>query len=332
MLLAVLPAFQAVAADASQSNETVAVHFAFSRSMFKDINQNDAVAAMKVYCKVIGDADGFDTSSGPIYLDGTHAIAEMLRLKKIDIISLGTEEYLALEDQGLSGPLLMATINHKVTEEYVLLARDDSAIRSAGDLKGHSLIILNDLRASLAAVWLEVYCREQGLGPANQVFTKVTTSTKATQVVLPVFFGKVDTCIATLSGWEVMGQLNPQVKKQLRAIAVSVPVVPGLACFRRDLPEAVKQLLLKSADESGAKPAFRQVMALFKTEELSRQPDSALDGTRQLIATYHQLCAGTNQDLTSGLEAGLSQKASETKEKHMAADKQPAQPANAPPP
>jgi hypothetical protein len=73
-------------------------------------------------------------------------------------------------------------------------------------------------------------------------------------------------------------------------------------------------------------------MALFKTDELSLQSESVLDSTRQLITAYYQLRAGTNQIPASGSEPGLAQKATETKEKRMTADRQAAQSPNASPP
>lgn len=314
LFIVAVAALPVAAKDAGRTNELVAVHFAFSKAMFKDINENDAMAAMKVYSKNIGDEGGVDTSFGPIYLDGTNAIAEALRRKQIDMISLTSEEYLALEDQGLSGPLLLSTVNQTVIEEYVLLARNDSPVRSIEDLKGHSLIVANDIRASLVPIWLEVLCRQHGLGPANQVFAKITSASKTTQVVLPVFFGKADACVTTRNGWEVMGELNPQVKKQLRAIAVSAPVVPGMACFRRDLSEPLKERILKTAESSRGKPSFMQLMALFKTDQLSRQPVSVLTNTRQLMATYHQLCAGTNDSKATVQASGMTTSQTERKE------------------
>ena len=92
VLLLVVALFVVAVTAAGQTNETIVVHFAFSKSMFREVNENDARAAMKVYCKTIGDENAIDTSFGPIYLDGTNAMAEALRLKQIDIISLTTEE------------------------------------------------------------------------------------------------------------------------------------------------------------------------------------------------------------------------------------------------
>jgi ABC-type phosphate/phosphonate transport system substrate-binding protein len=295
MLLLTIPARQVAAAETVQTNAPIPVHFAFSKAMLKDINENDAKAAMKVYAKTIGDENNIDTSAGPIYLDGTNAIAEALRLKQIDMISLTAEEFLALENQGLEGPLLMAIVNQTFTEEYVLLARTNSPIRKVEDLPGHSLIISSDLRAALAPLWLEVLCREHGLGPANKAFAKITFALKTTQVVLPVFFGKADVCIITRNGWDVMGELNPQVKITLRAVAMSQPVVPVMDCFRRGVSETVKQRIIKAEENSGDKLSFKELMALFKTDKMGSQPLSALDSTRQLVAQYHRLCAGTNQ-------------------------------------
>jgi hypothetical protein len=176
------------------------------------------------------------------------------------------------------------------TEEFVLLAREDGAIRKVEDLKGRSLIVSSGIRASLARIWLEVLCWERGLGPADQALATVTPASKATQVVLPVFFGKADACIVTRNGWDVMGELNPQVKKQLRVVAVSQPVVPAMTCFRRGFSETLKERIVETAEGSFTKPAFKQLMSLFKTDSLGRQPISVLESTRELVATYRRLC------------------------------------------
>jgi phosphonate transport system substrate-binding protein len=305
----------ASASDVVSTNELVRVNIAFSKSMFKDINENDARAAMRVYTKTIGDENALDTSAGAIYLDGTNAIAGALRLKQFDMISLSAEEFLVLEDQGLDGPFLLSQANQSVTEEYVLLVRCDSSIRKLEDLPGHTMAYSNDLRASLVPIWLEVLCRENGLGPMDQVFARVRSSSKPAQVVLPVFFGKVDACVVSRYSWDVMGELNPQLKKQLQAIAVSPAVVPGMSCFRRDFSAVIKQRVLDAATGSHNKPSFKQLMALFKTDELSCEPASVLDSTRQLMASYHRLCSETGPVKTGGTEPGISLDATANKGK-----------------
>jgi|ERR1017187_3002359 phosphonate transport system substrate-binding protein len=291
------------------------VHFAFSKSMFVGVNENDAKVAVKVYAQAIGDQNGIYVDSEPVLLEGTNAIAKALALKQADLFALTAEEFFALENQGLEGPVMLSRIKQTFTEDYLLLAREDNMLRKVEDLKGRSLIISSDARASLAFIWLEVLCRGHGLGPAAQVTTKVTSASKTTQVVLPVFFGKADACLVTRNGWEVMCELNPQLKKQLRIVAVSPRVVPSLTCFRHGYTETVKQQIIKAVDFASAKPGYKQLMALFKTDHLGNAPLAALESTRQLITTYHQLCAGTNDAKASALEPGISTNATEGKEK-----------------
>ena len=193
------------------------------------------------------------------------------------------------------GPFLVSKVNQTITEQYVLLARVDSPLRQVGDLPGHTVIIASDLRALLAPLWLEVLCRQNGLGPARRVFATTKFSEKPNEVVLPVFFGKTDTCITTRKSWDVMGELNPQLEQQLRVIAASPAVIPGMSCFREDLSLAFKERMLAVTQRSRTMPSFKQMMALFKCDEVCPEPVSVLEGTRQLVAAYHQLCEGTNQ-------------------------------------
>jgi len=250
------------AAQAGTTNDAGAIRFAFSKGMLSNVNEEDAKAAMKVYTQTMADENHVSVNSEPLILDGTNAIAEAMRGNQFDMITLTAEEYLAVDDQGLEDPFLLSEIDGRITEEYVLLARADGPIKTVADLPGGRLILANDTRASLAALWLDVLCRENGLGPAQQVLGRLTWAAKTTQVVLPVFFGKADACVTTRDGWEVMCELNPQVKKQLRILAVSPPVVPVLTCFRKGFGEAFKEQILKAVALSSAQPAYQQMMEL----------------------------------------------------------------------
>ena len=303
LLMLVGATFRGVAEDAGLADARTEIHFAYSRTMFVDVNENDAKAAIKVYAMNIGNQNGVYVDGQPELPDGTNAIARLLELKKADVLILTAEEFFALENQGLEGPVLLSKVRESFTEDYLLLSRADSALGKVEDLKGRSLIVASDARSSLATAWLEVLCREHGLGPAAGALAKIARNSKTTQVVLPVFFGKADACIVTRAGWEVMCELNPQLRKQLRVVAASAPVVPAVTCFRHGFTEAFKQKVIKAVDLSSVKPEFKQLMALFKTDGLVNQPISALAGTRAFVANYQQLCAGTNAIRTAALEA-----------------------------
>ncbi|MHB1309143.1 MAG: phosphate/phosphite/phosphonate ABC transporter substrate-binding protein, partial [Limisphaerales bacterium] len=281
-LLVAAPARSGAIEEADPAGTRTELRFAFSKSMFVGVNENDAKAALKVYAQTIGDQNGVHVSSAPELLEGTNAIAKAIKNKQADLFVLTAGEFFALENLGLEGPLLLAKIRDNLTEDYLLLASEDSPLRKLEDLKGRSLTISSDARSSLATLWLEVQCREQGLGSAMQLLAKVTFSAKITQVVLPVFFGKADACIVTRASWEVMCELNPQLRKRLRIVAVSPSVVPAVTCFRGGFTETAKRQVLRAVDLSSTKPSYKQLMAMFKTEGLGQQPLSVLEGTRAL--------------------------------------------------
>jgi ABC-type phosphate/phosphonate transport system substrate-binding protein len=285
-LAAAASAWPAWAQDVAPKGRTV-LRFGLSRAMFKEVNENDAAAAVSVYMKALGDEFGINLV--PLILEGPAGIADALRRSDVDLLALNADEFLALEQEGLEGPLLVSAVSQHIAEEYVLLVPEDGVVKKVEDLRGRDLIVSTEAQASLARIWLEVLCRQHGLdSPA--ALGKVTTALKPTQVVLPVFFGKSDACIATRGAWELMGELNPQVKRRLRPIAVSPPVVGVLTCFRRGVSPALKQKIVRAIAASHAKPAFQQLMALFKVgKQLVEPPPSVLEGTRELMASYQRL-------------------------------------------
>jgi phosphonate transport system substrate-binding protein len=272
----------------------VEVHFAFSKVMFGDVNENDALAAIRVYTQSIADQNGIYVNNRPALLDGTNAILQEVEHKRSDIFVLTAEEFFTLENLGLEGPYLIAENHGSSSEEFLLLTRTDGAVRRVEDLQGCKLNVSSDFRSGLSRMWLAVLCREHGLGPPEQALGRITAAAKPAQVILPVFFGQADACIATRTGWAVMGELNPQLAQQLRVIAVSPPVVPTVTCFRAGFTAAFRQQCATAMLMSATKPAFKQILVMFKTDELACQPAAVLESTRALVADYHRLGAETN--------------------------------------
>ena len=100
-------------------------------------------------------------------------------------------------------------------------------------------------RASLAPVWSETILAREGLGSASGFYGQITTASKISQAVLPVFFRQLDACVVTRSGFETMVELNPQVGRQLKVLASSPPVVPVVFCFRASYDSPIRAKVLE---------------------------------------------------------------------------------------
>lgn len=286
-LVVFLVAAPVLQVQAEDTKPAYTVHYGLSRAMFRDVNENDARAAIVAYSKKLGDEYGIEAT--PFILDGHDEIVRALETKAVDMVGLNAEEFLELEREELEGPFLFSKPSHGIFEEYVLVAREDGPVRSVEDLRGRSLIVSNTLQGHLAPMWLEVLFRDHGLDSPQTTLERLAAASKPAQVVLPVFFKKADAAVLTSSTWKVMGELNPQVSEQLRVIATSPPVVVGLSCFRKGASPALKQRILEVAAKSKSEPSFQQVMALFRGGEVIEASLSLLDSTRALMARYRQV-------------------------------------------
>ncbi len=293
LLFALLP-------RATPAQQPRPIRFAFSKVLFLGVNENDARAAIKIYAEAIAEDSGLVTEGGPALLDGPEAIATALDRGDFDLVSLATPDFFALESRGLVGPILLTRVGSSFTEELVLLVHQRTERREFADLATASLLVQRDTRSVLADPWLELRCREAGLPPPPRAFAKLAYTARPLHAILPVFFGKTDACLVTRSSWDVMGELNPQVKSQLRVVASSPPFVPVLTCFHRHVPDDIKERILHTAVRSAEKPAFQQLMALFKTENLLRQPVSALEDTRRFVAEHRRLVLSSGAAETPG--------------------------------
>jgi len=263
--------------------------FAFSMRMFSGVNENDAKAAVRGWAQGLANERKIQLDGQPVMLQNLKEIIEAMRGKRVDCISLTTDDYLALPPDLQSTNLLVSLIAGKTTEQYLLLVHAKSGLGSLADMKGRSLVVQDHPRASLSTVWLEVIVAQQGLGLPAQHFGLIRKAQKLTAVVLPVFFRQQDACIVTRSGFNIMAELNPQLRVQLKTLAVSPELVPAFTFIRPDYrgvpqDEIVEEVLKMHATESG-----KQILTLFQSDRIVQEPASVLDTARDLTERARRL-------------------------------------------
>jgi ABC transporter, phosphonate, periplasmic substrate-binding protein len=242
-----------------------------------------------MYAKTVGDQYGVAVQI--TMFDGPRAAGDLLRRKEVDLLNVPPTYLSDLDEGEVEGPYLVSRVGSSIFDEYLLLTRAAGPVKTVTDLRGRSVIVANDLRSSLAQVWLDVLLHERGLG-SRAMLGGVAVALTPSQAVLPVFFGKRDACVVTRDAWKLLGELNPQVETQLRPIAVSQPLVSGLAIFRRGIEDWKKQKILKVITSTQRTASFQQVLTLYKITNVVVQPPSVLDSTRALLASYRRLAEG----------------------------------------
>jgi ABC-type phosphate/phosphonate transport system substrate-binding protein len=273
-------------ADDSSANS---FRIGFSRSMFTDVNENDVLAAVKVWGHTVAKESHIPTVAEPFVFKEYATMLDALRRKQIDVMALTLVEFGPLSKEINFGPIFVADTGERFTVQYILLVHGGGVIRNVSELKGRSIAFHQNSMTCLSEIWLDTLLCQNGLPSVRNISGKVTTDTKLGKVVLPVFFRQADACVVTQSGFETLKELNPQLEKQLKIIATSSEIVPALFAFRADYAPPFKADLMAALHDLHKSPAGHQVLTIFKCDRIEEQPINCLKSGLDLMAIHERL-------------------------------------------
>ena len=243
------------------------VRLAISESMVADVNLNDARAAMLIWIKRMSQDLNVVVDIQPRIFETTEEILRHTRSGQLDAVALNVVEYRQIA--GVLDPSQIITEGSALgPEQYLLLAKRNSGIQHLGDLRGRRLCMLKGPKMCVAGAWLATILDEGHFGPSEQFFSAVTTDVKASRVVLPVFFGQTDACLTSKRSFDTMCELNPQVAKDLTAIASSPLMVVTFYIFHKNYHGVSRERFAKVYADLPGSAAGRQLATLFQFESL----------------------------------------------------------------
>jgi phosphonate transport system substrate-binding protein len=251
------------------------LRLAISESLVSGANIADARAAMMTWLKRMEIDLNLVIEFSPKVFDTTEEILRRARANQFDAVALNVVEYRQIADV-LDPNQIIADSSTLGLDQYVLLVKRSSGATRLSDLRGRRLTMLSGNRMCIATAWLSTLLDEGHLGRSEQFFSSVTTDTKASRVVLPVFFGQYDACLTSKRGFDTMCELNPQVAKDLAAIATSPGMVLTFNAFHKSYHGAGREGFLRIYTDLPNNPAGRQLATLFQFEHLVVRDASCL--------------------------------------------------------
>jgi phosphonate transport system substrate-binding protein len=243
------------------------VRLVISDSLVTDVNLNDARAAMQIWVRRMAQDLKVVVEFNPKVFDTTEEVLRRARSGQFDCVALNVVEYRQIADV-LDDSQIIVEGGAPGLEQYVLLAKRESGIQHLGELRGRRLCTLKAPKMCVASAWLSTILDEGRFGSSDQFFGVVTTDTKASRVVLPVFFGQIDACLTTKRSLDTMGELNPQVAKDLTVIASSPAMLVTFYIFRKNYRGLSRESFAKVYSDLPATAAGRQIATLFQFESL----------------------------------------------------------------
>jgi ABC-type phosphate/phosphonate transport system substrate-binding protein len=261
----------------------------FSGSMFTEVNENDAKAAMRVWGQTVARNRGIPVEPDVAIFKDIQAMLNSLMNKELDAAAVSIIEYSMLRQKVDFAPIFLTHHNREYAEEYLLMVHRNGPVQRLEDLEGRHIQIHTHLRACLAPLWLDTLLVENGFKPAEAFAGKITRTNRLSKTLLPVFFRQVDACVVTRRGFETMAELNPQLGNQLTIIFSSEQMVPAVFAFRHDYEPPYMTALLDGILDLHKTPAGQQVLMIFKSDKIEKHPEASLSIALELIATHKRL-------------------------------------------
>ena len=251
------------------------IRLAISESLVSDVNISDARAAMVIWIKRMEADLDLVVELRPRVFDPTEEIMRRARASQFDTVALNVAEYRQIAEF-LDPSQIVAENGATGPEQYLLLAKRESGIQRLADLRGRRLSVLKAPKMCLASAWLSSILEDGRLSPSDQFFGSTVTDTKASRVVLPVFFGQADACLTSKRSFDTMCELNPQVAKDLAVIANSQPLYVTFYTFHKNYHGVNRERFVRVYSDLPATAAGRQLATLFQFESLMVKDVSCL--------------------------------------------------------
>jgi len=265
------------------------LHVAFVTSAFQGINKADAVAAVSVWAEQVAQSRNISVKVVVTAHADADALGRAVRAGKADLIAVSALEFLHIRTTAPIDPLYMGTRQGSPFARFLLLVRRDAAIADLHDLAGREVLLQSRGPMTGPREWLDTIVHKSGL-PQDSVRVKAVV--KATNAILPVFFGKHVACVATEESYRAMVELNPQVGRTLRVLQRSAPLALIVVCIRRDYREFRREAIQEMGDLKET-PRGQQILALFRYSQVIPFDEAKLASARALLKAHLAACRAT---------------------------------------
>jgi len=265
----------------------VRLNVGFSKTVFPELNERDAKAAIKIWTQDIIDDEDFNyEGSFTIYADDQALITAMME-GHINTAPLPPIEFIRLSRDFTLYPAICAKFGDTVLNRFLLLVRKDSGFRTVQDLRDGTLVMKQESPHSVLEVWLDVLLQEAGLPEPDVFFGQVIQKEREFQLIFPLLLKQADCCIVTESSFMTMSELNPQLNIQLTTLQASDSLsFSNILVFTDQLDEETRNDVTSLALDWGESQTTDQLQILFRFNALLPYEAGYFENTRLLLEKY----------------------------------------------
>lgn len=169
----------------------------------------------------------------------------------------------------------------------VLLAKKNKGINEISDFK-HKRLVLAE-HDELARIFLDTLLIPKFDKTYKHVFKSVELQKKPNSIIHSLFFDNADIGVSYLETFDLMSELNPQIRERIKILS-SFPITsPTFGFFHKKLPKYQRQFFIEKILEFNHSIRSQQILKTFKMTSLSACTVEALDPFIRLYEKYNKI-------------------------------------------
>jgi ABC-type phosphate/phosphonate transport system substrate-binding protein len=252
-------------------------------------NVNDARAAYQIWSREVANSLNVHAAElVPEAFVSSEEIVRMIRQGSIDMFGITAWEYAKVIDQVDPTSILFAETESGGVE-YLLLVHNASPYKKLSDLRDRLLLIHHHRDMNLLPAWIGNMLATGNLPRRDAFFGTQTSYDSLTKVVLPIFFRRADVAAVARSSFATAVEMNPQLGKDLRLLAVSPKVFPIVLCFHKNCSQEGKKLLLNAIHKAESLAAGQQIEFLYQSRKMVIRSASCMTATVDMLRQYERI-------------------------------------------
>ncbi len=172
----------------------------------------------------------------------------------------------------------------------VLLVRNDKQINGLKDLAGKRLLMPE--HDELAELFLDTLIIKSHKQHYQHVFSDIRTKDKHSGIVLALFFDEADAGVALNESFQLMAELNPQIKNKLKPLAIFPTKSPNYGFFSKAYPKPFRDHISAIMNELNQQVRAQQILNDLRMASLVKCPVEELLPFDKLIQEHKSLQKG----------------------------------------
>lgn len=267
----------------------IPLNFGFLTTIFTDLNERDAKAAIKVWGRKIIEKYNYDYKVSSFFYSDINTLTEAMINGTVNITPIPPIDYIKLNKTLTLYPAICAEINGSVLGHFILLARKDSHFNGIQDLANKTLLLKQEPNQSVQDIWLNVMLYQAGLPPSEVFFGEIIKKESEFQLIFPLLLKKADCCIMTQSAFKTMNELNPQLKVQLAPLLTSDSLlVSNIFVYTEQLNKETRNNVTSLAMNWGGSKSADQLQTIFRFNKLISYKTEYLKNVTLLLDKYNR--------------------------------------------